>query len=159
MKSINTILISIAFITTLIHCGGKNKLDPGSINTLKSILEMNQSIHTVLFSDDKALPSVNGLLKTIGNSKNEVQNSEVKKSLEAMETSLKKIGDSPKREDYFKEFSAFSEELAVTMKKFQIDSSYNRFFCPMVSKTWVSKGTQIKNPYASDMRDCGEIVK
>jgi hypothetical protein len=29
----------------------------------------------------------------------------------------------------------------------------------MVNKYWVSKGEKIENPYAAEMRDCGEIVE
>lgn len=32
------------------------------------------------------------------------------------------------------------------------------FYCPMVRKSWVAEGTQVRNPYAADMRSCGDLV-
>ncbi len=37
-------------------------------------------------------------------------------------------------------------------------SAFNKFYCPMVDKYWVMQGRQIQNPYAPEMRDCGEII-
>lgn len=38
-------------------------------------------------------------------------------------------------------------------------TKYNRFYCPMVDKFWLMTGREVKNPYAPEMRDCGELVQ
>ncbi|MCC6274995.1 MAG: DUF3347 domain-containing protein [Leptospiraceae bacterium] len=159
MKLGKNILFALILTLFAVSCEAKEILDPGSAKAIKNILEANQAVNNSLLADDKNLPNLANLAKVIASSKAEAKNIEVKTSLDTLEKSIKNIGATPKKDDFFKEFSAFSEELAVIAKKFKVDSAYNRFFCPMVSKTWVAKGTQIKNPYAADMRDCGEIVK
>ena len=62
-------------------------------------------------------------------------------------------------EAFFESLSSFSETFTDILKVNNIQTEYNKFYCPMVSKYWVAKGDVIQNPYASDMRECGELVK
>lgn len=61
-------------------------------------------------------------------------------------------------EKFFQAYSSFSENLAESLKLAGGTGVFNRFYCPMVNKTWVSQGTKIQNPYAPEMRDCGDLV-
>lgn len=49
-----------------------------------------------------------------------------------------------------------SKKLSFIVKKLDVDRQYNLFFCGMVRKPWIAKGTKVNNPYESDsMPHCG----
>jgi len=56
----------------------------------------------------------------------------------------------------YEKAAKFSELLAPLIHRSQDLSSYGVFYCPMVDKRWIDKGNAIRNPYAPNMRDCGE---
>ncbi|MCB1160823.1 MAG: DUF3347 domain-containing protein, partial [Leptospiraceae bacterium] len=133
-------------------------LSQDSRTTLLQIFTENEKVNEQLFKSDTILPDVSSILEIVTEAKNKVKEPGVLAYLGKMEENLKGL-DNTKREEYLKSFSDFSINLAELNKMYGVASDYNRFFCPMVMKTWVKKGKEIKNPYASDMRNCGEIVK
>jgi hypothetical protein len=121
------------------------------------VLEENQKVLSEIISSEE-LPSIVKLLARIEATKKVTQDTKVISSLDEMDALLRNANPEDK-ESYFQSLSKFSEILAKINKDYRINNQYNQFFCPMVSKYWVSEGQKINNPYASDMRNCGELVK
>ncbi|MBM9577529.1 DUF3347 domain-containing protein [Leptospira sp. 201903070] len=124
-------------------------------DALQSILIENESIHNFLMKEEEKIPDVSkletnvqALIQLNGGLKNEA---------EKMLHSLRKK-DSKDVEKFFEAYSSFSETLAESVKLAGGNGVFNKFYCPMVKKTWVKQGTQIQNPYAPEMRDCGDLV-
>ena len=51
-------------------------------------------------------------------------------------------------------YAALSEKLAP-LHGFHDQSNTNVFYCPMLKKKWIARGSEISNPYRADMRSCG----
>ncbi|MCU0824484.1 MAG: hypothetical protein MUF77_07555 [Leptospira sp.] len=66
--------------------------------------------------------------------------------------------ESTNLEESFESISKIQEILSEIRVLVPGQSAFNKFYCPMVDKYWVMKGRQIQNPYAPEMRDCGEII-
>ncbi|PNV72614.1 LIC13259/LIC11441 family protein [Leptospira inadai] len=144
-------------ITLTVTCGKKE---------VKPILETEKPLFEALIERNEAV--VDGLLK----SENQAPNvKELEKALDALISAngglaesaieMKKALTDPKTSDLegsFLAYSSFSEILATTMKARGLDYGRNRFYCPMVKKTWVASGKKIRNPYAPEMRDCGDLI-
>ncbi len=148
-------IIAILFI--IFSC--KTELDNNLKNSILKILAENQKVHELLISQTESLPEVNLLLASIKEAKSLAEKNErIKKDLEKMELLISNI-NLKDQEAFFESLSSFSETLTDILKVNNIQTEYNKFYCPMVSKYWVAKGDVIQNPYASDMRECGELVK
>lgn len=85
-------------------------------------------------------------------------NGGLKSSAEKMKNFLQDK-DTKDIEKFFQAYSSFSENLADSLRLAGGTGVFNRFYCPMINKTWVSHGTKIQNPYAPEMRDCGDLVR
>ncbi|MCB1177696.1 MAG: DUF3347 domain-containing protein, partial [Leptospiraceae bacterium] len=72
-------------------------------------------------------------------------------------SALEKV-KSDEKNSVFSVLSQSSEKLSEVAKLAEI-KEYNKFYCPMVEKYWIAKGEKIENPYASDMRECGEMIR
>jgi len=146
------------FLSALIfvfHCGG---LDDSSKKAVRSLLGENQKVHSFLLSHENQLPDIKGLLSVLNSSRDEIKNPEIRSIFLEMNAALSKIGPKNK-ESFFQSYSNFSVILAGVVKKAGLATEYNKFYCPMVRKTWVASGEEIQNPYAPEMRDCGDLVK
>ncbi|MBK8397036.1 MAG: DUF3347 domain-containing protein [Leptospiraceae bacterium] len=147
----------IAILFFIFSC--KTELDNNLKNSILKILAENQKVHELLISQTESLPEVNLLLASIKEAKSLAEKNEgIKKDLEKMELLISNI-NLKDQEAFFESLSSFSETLTDILKVNNIQTEYNKFYCPMVSKYWVAKGDVIQNPYASDMRECGELVK
>lgn len=62
-------------------------------------------------------------------------------------------------ETSYEKISKIQEILIQIKTEVPNQSKYNRFYCPMVDKSWLMTGREVKNPYAPEMRDCGELVQ
>lgn len=62
-------------------------------------------------------------------------------------------------ETSYEKISKIQEILTQVKTEVPNQSKYNRFYCPMVDKFWLMTGREVKNPYAPEMRDCGELVQ
>ncbi|TGK81668.1 DUF3347 domain-containing protein [Leptospira noumeaensis] len=62
-------------------------------------------------------------------------------------------------ETSYEKISKIQEILIQIKTEVPNQSRYNRFYCPMVDKSWVMTGKEVKNPYAPEMRDCGELLQ
>ncbi len=137
----------------------KGSVDSGLKNSLLKILTENQKIHTVLLANTDSIPDTTPVLNAVKEAKSlSEKNEDIKKQLDKMESVLTNI-NSKDKEAFFESLSSFSETLTDILKANQIKTEYNKFYCPMVAKYWIAKGEEIQNPYAPDMRECGELVK
>lgn len=62
-------------------------------------------------------------------------------------------------ETSYEKISKIQEILVQIKTEVPNQSKYNRFYCPMVDKSWLMTGREVKNPYAPEMRDCGELIQ
>jgi glutaredoxin 2 len=137
----------------------KGSIDSGLKNSLLKILVENQKVHEVLLAKADTIPDTKAILDSVKEARSfSEKNEDIKKQLEKMESILTNI-NSKDKEAFFESLSSFSETLTDILKANQIKTEYNKFYCPMVAKYWVAKGEEIQNPYAPEMRECGELVK
>ncbi|EPG74099.1 PF11827 family protein [Leptospira fainei serovar Hurstbridge str. BUT 6] len=121
----------------------------------EALIEQNETIVEGLLKSENQAPDIKELEKALdilikANGGLAESAIEMKKALTDHKTS--------DVEGAFLAYSAFSEILATTMKARGLDYGRNRFYCPMVKKTWVASGKKIRNPYAPEMRDCGDLI-
>ncbi len=147
----------IILLLFLVSC--KGSIDSELKNSLLKILSENQKVHEVLLSKSDVIPDTQQLLASVKEAKSQAEkNEDIKKQLDKIESNLTNI-NSKDKEAFFESLSSFSETLTDILKANQIQTEYNKFYCPMVAKYWVAKGEVIQNPYAPEMRECGELVK
>jgi hypothetical protein len=156
MKNFITIcnLLTIC-VTVGISCRSKEFTEQDK-QSLNQLLMENEKIHSFLMKTEGGLPSLQGVqeaLDLLGKS----ENSEISSKAEKMKLNLREIKGIQKEED-FKQFSLFSENLSQLAKDLSIEE-INKFYCPMEDKYWVAKGRRIENPYSPEMRDCGSLVE
>ncbi|AOP35829.1 hypothetical protein A0128_01260 [Leptospira tipperaryensis] len=149
-------VISLGILIFLTFCAKqKTPITEPEKDALQSILIENESIHSFLMKEEGKIPDVSKLETNI--QALNALNGGLKNEAEKMLNSLQKK-DTKDVEKFFQAYSSFSEILAESVKLAGGNGVFNKFYCPMVQKTWVSKGTKIQNPYAPEMRDCGDIV-
>ncbi len=155
MKHFAIMILSLLFF--IIACG-KKEIKPVSDTEkplFETVLDENDKIVKGLLTTEDISPDVKNLIAAIEAlqaAKGGLEEAalEMKKNLEAVDSKNANIS--------FGAYSKFSETLASTMKTAGLQSGRNRFYCPMVKKTWVFAGGKIQNPYAPDMRDCGDMM-
>lgn len=125
-------------------------------DVLQQILVENESIHSFLMKEEGKIPDTSKLISHINALIS--LNGGLKSSAEKMKNFLQDK-DTKDIEKFFQAYSSFSENLADSLKLAGGTGVFNRFYCPMINKTWVSHGTKIQNPYAPEMRDCGDLVR
>lgn len=135
----------------------KVELTAQELSSIQVIFEQNQEIQNFLLKNESNIPPIDELKSSIQLAKTQVQNSEVVNSLSLLESALHNY-DQADQKKAFDSLSQFSEELDKLAVLVNL-GEYHKFFCPMVSKYWVSKGEVVHNPYAPEMRDCGELVR
>ncbi|MCX7997432.1 MAG: hypothetical protein N3A69_00585 [Leptospiraceae bacterium] len=132
-------------------------LSKEEMESIEIIFQENQKVIDFLLNNENLLPSISTLKDSISKAKLLVKNADVNSTLEKLEASLQEYNENEK-EKSFLSLSRFSEELDKLAVLLNL-KDYHKFFCPMVSKYWVAKGESIHNPYASEMRECGELVR
>ncbi|EMJ95239.1 PF11827 family protein [Leptospira kirschneri str. JB] len=150
----------ILAIGILIFFSSCKKPDPVVTKQEKDILQQilmeNESIHKFLMKEEEKIPDTSQLMARVAELIS--LNGGLKSPAEKMQNSLKDK-ETQDVEKFFQAYSSFSESLAESLKLAGGTGVFNRFYCPMVNKTWVSQGTKIQNPYAPEMRDCGDLVR
>ncbi|MCE9499927.1 MAG: hypothetical protein K8R21_05435 [Leptospira sp.] len=147
------IFFPVIFAFTL-QCGINSETKKG----IEAVLNENQKVSAYLLAHDKELPDLKGMISVLASSRTSIKEKDIQNKFSEMETILSKV-NGKEREEFMIAYSGFSEILAGLVKKAGFAQQYNRFYCPMVRKTWVAKGEEIQNPYAPEMRDCGDLIK
>lgn len=150
-------ILAILIFTFLISCGKKEAkpLTESEKPLFESVLAENDKIVQNLLTTEDVAPDTKALLAAIQALES------AKGGLEEVAVEMKNslgTANSADIQSAFGAYSKFSEILASAMKEKGLQSGRNRFYCPMVKKTWVLVGQKIQNPYAPDMRDCGDII-
>lgn len=121
------------------------------------VLQENDKVIEAIIKDSEKSPDLSLLISSIENAKSIVVEDGLKRALEE-EGRILQDAKSMDKEGQYEAISRFSEHLSTAINTGGVKlEGYNRFYCPMVSKYWMAKGTDINNPFAPDMRDCGEI--
>ncbi|PJZ70011.1 hypothetical protein CH373_13225 [Leptospira perolatii] len=157
-RPVNFLWIGLLIQILLLNSCGPEKEKPLSeteIPIFQAILKENDNVVEALLRSENLVPDTSKLLSLI-DSFAAINGNGQKKALEMKEI-IQKI-DKSNLQTSFENLSKFSEILAATMKTNQLSGGHNQFYCPMVRKTWVLSGKKIRNPYAPEMRDCGELI-
>lgn len=156
MRRIIFFLLSSVFI--FLFCKtSKVQFTAEEIQSIQAIFEENQKVLDFLLKTETQIPSVVSLREVIQTAQSKATHPELKKIFSNLSTLLQAYSEQDK-EKAFTTLSNFSEELDK-LAVYAGLIEYHKFFCPMVSKYWVAKGESIHNPYAPDMRECGELVR
>jgi hypothetical protein len=143
-------------IAILWSCGGASEpLKDQDIRMIQSVIEENQKIQEFLIQTENGMPSLQGLESSIFTLESSTH-PKLSKLAQKMKIKIQAIHGKDKESD-FQNFSDFSEILVELTKEMESSGVY-KFYCPMVKKTWVSKGKAVHNPYAPEMRECGDLI-
>lgn len=104
---------------------------------------------------ENGLPSLQGLEAAVFALESS-RNGKVANLAQKMKVSIQKVNGQNKEED-FQNFSDYSDSLAQILNMMDGAGAY-KFHCPMVKKSWIAKGKDVKNPYAPEMRTCGDLI-
>ncbi|WP_411824434.1 hypothetical protein [Leptospira sp. 'Mane'] len=124
------------------------------ISLISNLFEANQKMHEGLLLDPPSLSLVafKSALDSLGSSTHP-RLLEWKSRIEGL------FPKNPKDLDAsFVNLSQIASVLTEIKKAIPVLENYNQFYCPMVEKYWVAKGKSVQNPYAPEMRDCGEML-
>lgn len=66
--------------------------------------------------------------------------------------------DSEPIEEQLEKVGKIQELLLAAKESIPSTDTYSKFYCPMVEKRWIMSGRAIRNPFAPEMRDCGELI-
>ncbi|MBP7280299.1 MAG: DUF3347 domain-containing protein [Leptospiraceae bacterium] len=137
----------------------KAEMDGNLKTAILKILTENQKVHELMLAKPDNIPEINMVLIAVKEAKSlALKNENIKKDLEKLELILTNV-NSKDKDAFFESLSSFSEIVTDILKVNKIQTQYNKFYCPMVSKYWIAKGELVENPYAPEMRECGELVK
>ncbi len=152
MKSIFRFLTPLILLLAL-SCQKEDPPFTASEETLVlSVLAANEEIHSQLMKEEK-IPDLTSIKRALQGLSNQTHPSLLALS-EAKDNEFK---DGQKDlEAFYTALSTFSTKLEPILKKSAAFSEYSAFYCPMVEKTWIAKGLPVRNPFAPDMRDCGD---
>ena len=121
-----------------------------------SILEENERLHSSMFEYKKA-----ALKESVEAFKKKAMGIKDKKIEELLKPALRASSElmtnKTKAEDN-ESYHRLSLSLVKIVESFQIGSTYNIYYCPMVKKRWVQnskKMRKVHNPYAPEMPHCG----
>ncbi|WP_167884286.1 DUF3347 domain-containing protein [Leptospira idonii] len=125
------------------------------ISLVSQVFEENQKIQDELLKDSPNL-QLEGLSKAVDSlaSSTHPRIQDWKSKLKGL------IPKDPKDlEKSYENLSQIALVLVEIKQAVPVRGDFQQFYCPMVEKYWVAKGKQVKNPYAPEMRDCGDLVQ
>ena len=158
-KTVKMYIPIVLLILVIFNCKDSEKTT-ASENSNKAfavILQENDKVIEAIIKDSEKNPDLSSLISSIEAGKSIVVENGLKRALEE-EGRILQDAKSMDKEGQYEAISRFSEHLSTAINTGGVKlEGYNRFYCPMVSKYWMAKGTDINNPFAPDMRDCGEI--
>lgn len=159
-KTINFLLnlFLVILLSFLIGCGSKEPVPTQlTIQAFSQVLQENDKVIESIIKDAESVPDLTALLDAVEKGKSVVIEDGLKRALEE-ESRILQDASKKGKDEFYEAYSRFAEHISVSMSTGGIQlEEYNRFYCPMVSKYWLARGTDIMNPFAPEMRDCGEI--
>lgn len=127
---------------------------PSEESLVLSVLSANETIHGQLMKEEK-IPDLTEIRRALAALSD--QTHPALKSIASSKDAEFKEGQTD-LEGFYKSLSDFSTKLQPVIKKSVAFSEYGAFYCPMVEKTWIAKGLAVRNPFAPEMRDCGDRI-
>jgi hypothetical protein len=135
----------------------RQKLESNSEKTLISILKLDEALHESFFKYDAALVEKNA--KALAVKVDSVKDKKIKKLFKRTSKQLLKIKANEEKEKNYHLYGVVNKTLVEVLKKYDLGSDYNIYYCPMLKKSWVQnskKKNKVHNPYAGDyMPHCG----
>jgi hypothetical protein len=135
----------------------RHKLESNSEKTLISILKIDEALHESFFKYDAAL--VEKHAKALATRVDSVKDKKIKKLFKRTSKQLLKIKASGEKDKNYHLYGLVNKTLVEILKKYDLGSDYNIYYCPMLKKSWVQnskKKNKVHNPYAGDyMPHCG----
>lgn len=120
------------------------------------ILEENEKLHSSMFDYNKV--TLKKSVETFKKKAMRIKDKKVEKLLKpALKASSELLTNKTKAEDN-ESYHRLSLSLVRIVESYQIGSTYNIYYCPMVKKRWVQnskKMRKVHNPYAPEMPHCG----
>ncbi len=121
---------------------------------ISTIFQENQKLHEGLLLTPPRLSTDGIAASTIA-----LSQSQNPRLLEWKTQLLETIPKNPKDlEGSYTDLSKMALVLVEMKKEVPMKETFHQFYCPMVEKYWVAKEKEVRNPYAPDMRDCGDLV-
>ncbi|PJZ49623.1 LIC13259/LIC11441 family protein [Leptospira saintgironsiae] len=111
-------------------------------------------IHSSIFSENPGNLNVQKLLQLLKENADHKKDTEKFKAALPIAEELGKTTDLSKKRELFERLSNELESIVGHHDK----SGVSVFYCPMLKKKWLASGKEIKNPYDSKMKNCGEII-
>lgn len=122
------------------------------------VLSHYELLHKAFFAND--LSQVKEAAKKVRSAIGEIKDEKIQKILAFSVKKLELIEKSDDLSSSQKAFDTASQGILVVLEKQAPNSSYARYYCPMVKKYWIqniSESEVVENPYASQsMPHCGE---
>ncbi|PKA14571.1 LIC13259/LIC11441 family protein [Leptospira haakeii] len=111
-------------------------------------------IHSSIYSETPGNLDVQKLVQLLKENADHKKDTEKFKKALPIAEELGKTLDLSKKRELFERLSNELESIVGHHDK----SGISVFYCPMLKKKWLASGKEIKNPYNSKMKNCGEIT-
>lgn len=118
------------------------------------VLREVAKIHSSIYSENPGNLNVQKLVQLLKENADHKKNTEKFKIALPIAEELGKTTDLSKKRELFERLSNVLESIIGHHDK----SGVSVFYCPMLKKKWLASGKEIKNPYDSKMKNCGEII-
>ena len=134
----------------------RRSIDDATKASLVNALEANEKLHQSFFEYDgkKVEENALNLQKAIDG----IKDKEISKLLSYSKNKLSEIKATIDREVNNKNYNLVSMALIHVVSKYDVGNDYNAYSCPMVKMKWIqntSKVSEVHNPYAPNMPNCG----
>ncbi|MGJ4747355.1 LIC13259/LIC11441 family protein [Leptospira sp. SA-E8] len=118
------------------------------------VLREVAKIHSSIYSETAGNLDVQKLVQLLKEDADHKKDTEKFKKALPIAEELGKTTDLSKKRELFERLSKELESVVGHHDK----SGVSVFYCPMLKKKWLASGKEIKNPYDSKMKNCGEII-
>ena len=136
---------------------GRKSLDSRLKGSLIELLKSNEALHEAFFGYDSKVLAQRA--KALAGKISRIEDKKLKKVFKRSVKILLKIKASEDKEKNYHYYWLVNKSLVEVLKTYDLGSTYNVYYCPMLKKHWVQNSTKknkVHNPYAGDyMPHCG----
>ncbi|MEI1278132.1 DUF3347 domain-containing protein [Leptospira venezuelensis] len=118
------------------------------------VLREIAKIHSSIYSETPGNIDVQKLVQLLKEKADHKKDTEKFIKAVPIAEELGKTSDLSKKRELFERLSIELESIVGHHDR----SGVSVFYCPMLKKKWLASGKEIKNPYDSKMKNCGEII-
>ncbi len=123
---------------------------------LIDVYQKYEQVHSHFFKFD--LDKSKKALKELSSSIDKIENEELKEKLVFTQKTIVEMLETDKRKELNKSLHTVSLALIHILQKYEVDSKYQPYSCPMVQMKWIQNvdvEAKVLNPYAPEMPHCG----